>query len=100
MQEHERKAWHPVVWQQPPIKIEEIKTGAVSFFGDICFNSVISTKLDAVCVVFSLFFLQDAPHKRIIRNIYRFYKETENPVIRKKITEDMLLALPTASKTS
>lgn len=30
MQEHERKAWHPVVWQQPPPPVEEIKTGAVS----------------------------------------------------------------------
>lgn len=44
---------------------------------------------------------QDAPHKRIIRNIYRFFEETKDkPEVRKKHIEDMLLSLPSASKTS
>lgn len=41
----------------------------------------------------------DAPHARIIRNIRRLLTETENnPAERQKHIENMLLALPTASK--
>jgi len=65
----ERKVWHPIVWQQPPPPIPPDLAG------------------------------KDAPHRRIISNIYRFFKETENnPEARTKHIEDMLLALPSASK--
>jgi len=65
----ERKVWHPIVWQQPPPPIPPELAG------------------------------KDAPHRRIISNIYRFFRETENnPDARKKHIEDMLLALPSASK--
>lgn len=30
MQENERKVWHPVVWQQPPPPVEEVRCGEVS----------------------------------------------------------------------
>lgn len=45
-------------------------------------------------------FLQDAPHKRIVRNIRRLLIETENiPDERHKHIEHMLLSLPSASKS-
>lgn len=65
----ERKVWHPVMWQQAPPPLRPELAG------------------------------KDAPHRRIISNIYRFFRETENnPDARKKHIEDMLLALPSASK--
>lgn len=30
MQENERKVWHPIVWQQPPPPVEEIRVGEVN----------------------------------------------------------------------
>ncbi|XP_059615077.1 PDZ and LIM domain protein 7 isoform X2 [Phlebotomus argentipes] len=65
----ERKVWHPIVWQQPPPPVAQESYGP------------------------------DAPHKRIIRNIRRLLNETEDqPEERWKHIENMLLALPTASK--
>ncbi|XP_055714946.1 PDZ and LIM domain protein 7 isoform X2 [Phlebotomus papatasi] len=67
----ERKVWHPIVWQQPPPPVAQESYGP------------------------------DAPHKRIIRNIRRLLNETEDdPEERWKHIENMLLALPTASKVS
>lgn len=37
VREHERKAWHPVVWQQPAAPIEEIQIGAVRLICQIGF---------------------------------------------------------------
>uniref|UniRef100_A0A1B0CBQ9 PDZ domain-containing protein n=1 Tax=Lutzomyia longipalpis TaxID=7200 RepID=A0A1B0CBQ9_LUTLO len=67
----ERKVWHPIVWQQPPPPVAQENYGP------------------------------DAPHKRIVRNIRRLLNETEDqPEERWKHIENMLLALPTASKTN
>lgn len=100
----ERKVWHPVVWQQPPPPIQSVGTGEVIIIIIINFNTFypkydlwfMMTQLTNMFVSLS----QAAPHKRIIRNIYRFFKETENnPEIRKKYIEDMALALPGCSKS-
>lgn len=66
----ERKVWHPVMWNHPPpTDTNEIVPG------------------------------MEPPHHRIIRNIRRFFKDTEDkPELRQKYIEDMLLALPSASK--
>lgn len=89
----ERKVWHPIVWQQPPPPVRSDQPGQVSFCVEVllmfCYLYLICTFL-----VF-----QEAPHKRLIRNIHRFFRETENnPAARQKQIEEMLLALPTISK--
>ncbi|GAB0094931.1 PDZ domain-containing protein [Sergentomyia squamirostris] len=67
----ERKVWHPIVWQQPPPPVAAENYGS------------------------------DAPHKRIVRNIRRLLAETEDqPEERWKHIENMLLSLPTASKSN
>ncbi|XP_037928850.1 uncharacterized protein LOC119663267 [Teleopsis dalmanni] len=42
---------------------------------------------------------KELPHYRIIRNIRRFFTEVgENQELKNRVIEDMLLALPSASK--
>lgn len=102
----ERRVWHPVVWQQPPPPIQSVGTGEVKH----AYNMKIPFLTFRINEKFNIFqltnqivcspYFQAAPHKRIIRNIYRFFKDTENnPEIRKKYIEDMALALPGGSKS-
>lgn len=53
-----------------------------------------------VCFINAVVRAQELPHHRIIRNIRRFFAEVgENHELRERTIEDMLLALPTASRS-
>lgn len=41
---------------------------------------------------------KELPHHRIVRNIKRFFAESKDKELRSRIIEDMLMALPSASK--
>lgn len=72
----ERRAWHPVMWQETQSDHHNNQK-----------HQIRQTPAEG------------APHARIIRNIRRLLTETENnPEERQKHIEHMLLALPTASK--
>lgn len=89
----ERKVWHPIVWQQPPPPVRSDQPGQVSFCVEV---PLMFCNLYLICI-FHVF--QEAPHKRLIRNIHRFFRETENnPAARQKQIEEMMLALPPISK--
>lgn len=109
----ERKAWHPVMWQQPPPPVrDEQQPGQVkntlnlnpyptNVNNEITVFSYIQTDNPTYEQSTTYPLIQEAPHKRLIRNLHRFFRETENnPESRQRHIEDMLLALPTISKES
>lgn len=47
MQENERKVWHPIVWQQPPPPVEEIRVGEVNELF-LCFSEILANRLSLI----------------------------------------------------
>lgn len=87
--------WHPVMWQDPPPPPKPKKT-KINEDGEEVTDSEAE---EAEEEQRERDRIKNLPHHRIIKNIRRFFKETEkNPELRSTKIEDMLLILPSASK--
>lgn len=89
------RCWHPIMWQDPPAPPKPKKKKTKVEIDEEGNEVVIELSEDESSEDEE----EELPHHRIIRNIRRFFAEVgENHELRKTITENMLLALPSASR--
>ncbi|XP_013109426.1 PDZ and LIM domain protein 7 isoform X1 [Stomoxys calcitrans] len=92
------RCWHPVMWNPPPPPPPPKKKKTKTEIDEEGNEVVIELSEDESSEDEEE---KEAPHHRIIRNIRRFFTEVgDNVELRNRITEDMLLALPTVSKNT
>ncbi|EDW31367.1 GL11005 [Drosophila persimilis] len=89
------RCWHPIMWQDPPEPPKPKKKKTKTELDDEGNEVVIELSEDESSDEEE----QELPHHRIMRNIRRFFSEVgDNRELRSSTIENMLLALPTASR--
>lgn len=89
--------WHPIMWIDPPEPPKPKKKKTKTEIDEEGNEVIIELSEDESSEDEEE---KELPHHRIIRNIRRFFAEVgENHELRERTIEDMLLALPTASRS-
>uniref|UniRef100_A0A1A9V261 PDZ domain-containing protein n=1 Tax=Glossina austeni TaxID=7395 RepID=A0A1A9V261_GLOAU len=90
------RCWHPIMWIPPPEppkpKKKKTKIEIDSEGNEVVIELSEDESSDEE--------EEELPHHRIMRNIKRFFTEVKEGEVRSRIIEDMLLALPSASKSA
>ncbi|XP_037810032.1 uncharacterized protein LOC119602527 isoform X5 [Lucilia sericata] len=88
------RCWHPIMWTEPPPPPKPKKKKTKTEIDEEGNEVIIELSEDESSEEEE----EELPHHRIVRNIRRFFAEVKDKDLKARITEDMLLALPSASK--
>ncbi|XP_017473521.1 PREDICTED: uncharacterized protein LOC108364364 isoform X2 [Rhagoletis zephyria] len=90
--------WHPIMWHDPPEPPKPKKKKTKTEIDEEGNEVIIELSEDESSEEEEE---KELPHHRIIRNIRRFFAEVgDNHELKERTIEDMLLALPTASRST
>ncbi|XP_053963657.1 uncharacterized protein LOC128866727 isoform X7 [Anastrepha ludens] len=90
--------WHPIMWHDPPEPPKPKKKKTKTEIDEEGNEVVIELSEDESSDEEEE---KELPHHRIVRNIRRFFAEVgDNHELKERTIEDMLLALPTASRST